>query len=160
VRTIHVPARHQSIVDKIYQGLQCPVEFGNSLEPSGQGTLAVKIDAGAARANVNADTIGEDTVRLICQTRRELVERNHVEVVYVELPLADPATAVVVERLELDGFGFLGIAPHFSRRGDTIRMAYLVEPVDRKAIHLLEEVAGELVDYTLREQNRVRTGLM
>ncbi len=66
-------------------------------------------------------------MRLICQTRRELVERNHVEVVYVELPLADPATAVVVERLELDGFGFLGIAPHFSRRGDTIRMAYLVE---------------------------------
>ena len=160
VRTVHVPARHRSIVGEIYQSLKCPIEFGDDLAPFGQGTLEVKVNAGAARANVYADTIGEDTVPLICQTRRELVERKHVEVVYVELPLVDPATAVIAEQLELDGFGFLGIAPHFSKRGDVMRMGYLVEAIDRKAIHLLEDVVGEFVDYTLREQNRVRTGLI
>lgn len=159
VRTIHVPTRHRAIVGEIYRRLQCPIEFRDGLPPSGQGTLAVKIDTGAARANIYADTIGENTVPLIRQTRRQLVERDHLEVVYVELPLADAASAFVAEQLELDGFGFLGIAPHFSMRGDVLRLAYLVEPVDREAIHLLEDIAGELVDYALREQDRVRTGL-
>ncbi len=158
-RTVHVPTRHQEIVGKIFRRLQCPIEFRNGLQPSGQGTLAVKIDTGAARACIEADTIGENTVQLICQTRRQLVERDHIEVVYVDLPLADPATAIVAEQLELDGFGFLGIAPQFSKRGDVMRLGYLVEPVNREAIHLLEDVAGELVDYALQEQKRVRRGL-
>jgi len=158
-RAVYVPTRHRSIVGEIYRRLQCPIEFRDGLPPSGQGTLAVKIDTGAARANVRADTIGENTVQLIRQTRRELVERAHLEVVYVELPLADTASAIVAEQLELDGFGFLGIAPHFSKRGDVLRLGYLVEPVDRKALDLLEDIAGELVDYALDEQNRVRAGL-
>ena len=68
--------------------LECRIEFRQGGSPTGHGTLAVKIDAGAAQANVLAETIGVDTVRLIRQARRELVERTHVEVVYVELPLA------------------------------------------------------------------------
>ena len=155
-RVVHVPTRHRAIIGDIYRQLQCPIEFRDGLPPSGHGTLAVKIDTGAARANIYADTIGENTVQIIRQTRRELVERGHLEVVYVDLPTSDPASAVVAEQLESDGFGFLGIAPHFSTRGDVLRMAYLVEPVAREAIHLLEDIAGELVDYVLREQNRVR----
>ena len=61
------------------------------------------------------------------QARRELVERTHVEVVYAELPLADRATAIVAEELEQDGFGFLGVVPDFSPRGDLLRLAYLVD---------------------------------
>ena len=158
-RTVHVPARHRAVIGEIYQRLECPVEFRDGHPPSGQGTLAVKISAGAALAHVYAESIGENTLQLICRTRRELVERHHIEVVYVDLPLADPATAIVAEQLEMDGFGFLGVAPHFSNRGDVLRMAYLVEPVDREALHLLEDIVGELVDYVLDEQKRVRSGL-
>jgi anti-sigma regulatory factor (Ser/Thr protein kinase)/GNAT superfamily N-acetyltransferase len=158
-RSVHVPARHRAIVGEIYKRLQCPIEFRDSRPPSGHGTLAVKIDAGAARANVYADTIGENTVQLVRQTRRELVERTRVEVVVVELPLEDPAAAIVDEQLERDGFGFLGIAPHFSQRGDVLRLAYLVEPLAREPIKSFDEIAGGLVDYTLREQERVRTTL-
>ena len=160
MRTVYVPLPHRAIVGEVYKNLKCPIEFGDNVAPSGQGTLAVRINTGAGSANVYADSIGEDTVQLIGRTRRELVERNHVEVVYVELPITDPATAIVAEQLERDGFGFIGIAPEFSNRGDVMRMAYLVEPVDRKAIHLLEDIAGEIVDYTLREQDRVRAGLL
>ncbi len=147
------------MISDIYQRLQCPIEFRDGLPPSGHGTLAVKVDTGAARANVSADSIGENTVQLIRQTRRDLVERGHQEVVYVDLPVADPASATVAEQLESDGFGFLGIAPHFSTRGDMLRLVYLVEPVGREAVHLLEDIAGDLVDYVLREQQRVRSGL-
>jgi hypothetical protein len=121
--------------------------------------LAVRIDAGAGRANVYADVIGEDTVRLVRQARRELVERSHVEVVTVELPVADAAAGMVAEELERDGFGFLGVAPHFSPRGDLLRLAYVVEPLGREAIKTLDDVAARMVDYALGEQDRVRSAL-
>ena len=163
---MYVPTRHRAIVGEIYERLGCPIEFGPDRPPSGHGTLAVKIDAGAALATVQAETIGADTVRLVRQARRELVERTHVEVVYVELPLADPATAIVAEELEQDGFGFLGVAPHFSPRGDLLRLAYLVDPLAREPIKTLDEPAGRLVDYALAEQtdcemrcSRVESGL-
>ena len=122
-------------------------------------TAWLGIDAGAALASILAETIGADTVRLVRQGRRELVERTHVEAVYVELPLEDPATAVVAAELEQDGFGFLGVAPHFSPRGDLLRLAYLVEPLARAPIKTLGETEDRLVEYTLAEQKRLRSAL-
>jgi anti-sigma regulatory factor (Ser/Thr protein kinase) len=158
-RTVFVPERHRAVVQEIYDRLGCPLQFGKPRPPSGHGTLAVRIDAGAAQANVQAQTIGGDTVRLIRQARRELIERTHVEVVYVELPVEDPATSLVAEALDEDGFGFLGIAPHFAERGDLLRLAYLVGPLDREPIKTLDDTTGRLVDYVLAEQIRVRSPL-
>jgi hypothetical protein len=158
-RPVYVPGRHREVVGEIYQRLECPIEFGEGSPPIGHGTLAVKVDAGAAQANLRADAIGADTLQLIRSARRELVERSHVEVVYVELPMAVPATAIVAEQLETDGFGFLGIAPHFSTRGDLLLLAYLVEPLAREPIKTFDDIAARLVDYTLAEQQRVRGGL-
>jgi anti-sigma regulatory factor (Ser/Thr protein kinase) len=158
-RTVFVPERHHAIVGEIYERLECPIEYGADRAPTGHGTLAVSIDAGAALATAQAETIGTDTVRLVRQARRELVERTHVEVVYVELPIADTATALVASELERDGFGFLGIAPHFSRRGDLLRLAYLVEPLAREPIKTLGESEARLVDYALAEQKRLRNVL-
>ena len=90
---------------------------------------------------------------------RELVERTHVEVVYVELPIEDPAAAMVAADLEPDGFGFLGVAPHFSQRGDLLRLAYLVEPLAREPIKTLGETEDRLVEYVLAEQDRLRRRL-
>ncbi len=166
-RPVYVPARHAAMVESIYQRLDCPVkfgtgefgtgEFGTGESPMGHGTLAVQLIAGAARARVSADSLGEDTVQLIRKARRELVEQTHLEVVFVDLPVQDPGTPFVAEQLEADGFGFLGICPELSERGDVLRLAYLVEPVGREAIHTIDDTAGELVDYVLAEQARVRS---
>ena len=158
-RTVHVPARHQAIVGEIYKRLDCPITFGDSQRPTGHASHSVQIEAGAARANVSINVIGESTVQLIRNSRRDLVERTHVEAVFVDLPVADPATVIVAEELEKDGFGFLGIAPHFSPDGDVLRLAYLVKPLAREPIHTLDEIAGQMVDYTLAEQERLRAKL-
>lgn len=157
-RTVFVPTRHRAIVGDIYERLGCPVQFGEDAQPSGHGTLSVKIDAGAATATIQTETIGADTIRLVRQARRELVERTHVEVVYAEMPLADPATGVVAGDLEKDGFGFLGIAPHFSPHDDLLRLAYLVEPLAREPIKTLDEPTARFVDYVLAEQQLLRDG--
>jgi anti-sigma regulatory factor (Ser/Thr protein kinase) len=158
-RIVFVPVRHRAIVREIYKRLGCPVDFGGDQSPTGHGTLKVSIDAGAALATVQAETIGADTVRLVRQARRELVERTHVEAVYLDLPIADPATAIVAGELEQDAFGFLGVAPHFTPRGDLLRLAYLVQPLDREPIKTLGEPERQLVDYALAEQQRLRGAL-
>src|SRR5690606_1156248 len=97
-------------------------------------------------------------LRTIRFARRKLIERTHMEAVYVDLPIEDPGTAFVANNLEADGFGFLGIAPRFSARGDVLRMVYLVAPLERDPIKTFEPLADELVNYVLNEQSRVREG--
>jgi hypothetical protein len=65
----------------------------------------------------------------------------------------------VAEELEALGFGFAGVAPHFSTRGDLLRLIYLVGPLAREPIKTYDEAAGRLVDYALAEQARVRGAL-
>lgn len=158
-RTAYVPARHRELVETIYRRLGCPVTFGEGSAAAGHGTLAVKADPGAGTAFVRADTLGADTVHAIRHAKRELVERSHAQVVFVELPIGDPGTPAVVEELAAVGFGFAGIAPHFSPGGDLLRLVYLVEPVAREPIRTYDADAAELVDYVLADQVRVRAGL-
>ncbi|MBI3412226.1 MAG: GNAT family N-acetyltransferase [Planctomycetes bacterium] len=155
-RTVFVPDKHQTMIAHIYENLRCPIRFGEGRPPSGHGTLVTKIDAGAARGTIRAGQIGEDTVRSIRHAKRSLVEQSRAEVVFVELPLSNPATPQVVLDLENDGLGFAGIAPNFSANGDLLQLVYLVEPLAREPIKILEEFAGKLVDYALDQQTQIR----
>ncbi len=158
-RTVYLLERHRKIVAEIYAGLDCPMEFAAGSPPSGHGTLAVKVDPAAGTAMVRADQLGADTVHEIRHAKRELVERSAAQVVVAELPVEDPGTAVVAEELEQYGFALAGIAPHFSPRGDLVRLVYLVEPLQRGPIKTYDAAAARLVDYALAEQARVRTAL-
>jgi anti-sigma regulatory factor (Ser/Thr protein kinase)/GNAT superfamily N-acetyltransferase len=155
-RTIYTPPKHLAIASQIYQNLKCPIRLGKGSIPTGHSRMAVKLDGGAAKAFVRAEKLGIDTGISIRHAKRKLVEHSHIEVVYVELPLQDSATPHVVDELESDGFGFIGIAPHFSASGDLLRLAYLVDPLAREPIKTDEAFADQLVDYTLAEQLRVR----
>ncbi|WP_437203803.1 GNAT family N-acetyltransferase [Planctomicrobium sp. SH664] len=158
-RRISVPDRHQQIVRELYTTGGCAVEFLEPQTPTGAGTLTIQMDVGGGKAFVRADQPGTETARMIAHSLRQLVEHSHMEAVYAELPLNDPATAVVAEQLEQYGFGFIGVAPHFSDSGDVLRLAYLIEPLERAPIKTYEPLAGKLVDYALAEQRRVREGL-
>lgn len=158
-RTVSVPQRHREVVSQIYRRLGCPISFIEGAPPAGHGTLAVKADPAAGTAFIRADQLGADTVHAIRHAKRELVERSHAEAVFVELPVDDPGSASVIEDLAAYGFGFAGIAPHFSPRGDLVRLVYLIEPLAREPIKTYDADAAELVDYVLAEQQRVRAGL-
>jgi len=155
-RIICVPLRHKPIMEEIYRNLRLPVEFGEGQVPEGRGSCAVSVDSGAAKARVNVERVGADTAHAVRHARRELAEHSHAEVVFIDMPLTDPATPYAVEALEEYGFSFAGIAPHFSRSGDMLRLVYLTEPLNREHIVTYEDFAGRLVEYVLSEQERVR----
>jgi GNAT superfamily N-acetyltransferase len=155
-RTVHVPERHVAITETIYANLQCPIRLGAASPAVGHGVLAVKMQAAAARGNIRAELLGADTFSEIRHAKRDLVERSGAQVVFVDLPLEDPATPALVEALETEGLAFAGIAPEFSSRGDLLRLVYLVEPLQREPIKTLEPLGDQLVNYCLAEQARVR----
>lgn len=158
-RTVFVPAHHRDVVSEIYSNLGCRFEFGGSGVATGHGSHKVSIDSDALKATIRAEQLGADSAHLIRHAKREIVERSHAEVVYAELPLFDPATPHIAEDLELEGFGFLGVAPCFGSRGDLLRMAYLVEPLRREPIKTVDAFTAKLVDYALAEQVRVQSTL-
>ncbi|MCG8345325.1 MAG: GNAT family N-acetyltransferase [Chlorobiales bacterium] len=155
-KKVHVPQRHKQIAGEIYANLGFPVEFRQEQAPKGKGGCSVSIDSGTAKATIRVEHVGMDTAHAIRHARRGLTEHSHAEVVFADLPLADPATPFAVEALEEYGFSFAGIAPHFSTAGDVLRMLYLTEPLKREHIVTYEEFAGKLVEYVLSEQERVR----
>ncbi len=154
-RTVFVPEHHQEAVAKLYANLQCPVAFGPSAPPEGHGELAIQFDSGAAKAMLHVPQIGQDTAASIRHAKRELIERSHAEVLYVELPLSQPGTPAVMEALEKEGFSFIGIAPHFSTSGDLVRMVYLIDDLSSDAIHIQEDIGRWLIAYALAERVRV-----
>ncbi len=158
-RTVHVPERHRNMIAEIYERLGCPVQFAAGASASGHGTLAVRMEPNASRGMLRADVIGADTVHAVRHAARDLVERSGAAVVFVDLPLADPATPLVAEAIEAEGFGFAGVAPHFSSRGDLLRLVYLVEPLERDPIKTYDDAAARLVEYALADQIRVRAAL-
>ena len=118
--------------------------------------LSTNLDRYGKKAFLRADTLGEDSVGRICTVRQQLTGASHAEAVFVELPLADPGTPAVALGLEAHGFSFLGIGPHFSVRGDVLRMVYLIDALAREPIKTYEDFGAELVDYAIAEQARVR----
>lgn len=155
LRIIFVPSRHKPIMEDIYQNLGFPVKFGEEQAPEGRGICSVSVNAGAAKAIVKVGRVGADTAHAVRHARRELTEHSHAEVVFIDMPLTDPATPYAVEALEEYGFSFAGIAPHFSESGDMLRLVYLTEPLIREHIVTYEDFAGRLVEYVLSEQKRV-----
>ena len=159
-RKIYVPARHREIVAAIYENLKCPLEFAEAAaESPTHGEMTSSLDKGSAVGTIRVGQVGADSVLAIRHAMRGLVERSHAKVVDMELPLEDLGTPALCEALEADGVGFTGIGPHFSPRGDVLKLAYLVKPLEREPIKTFEPIAERLVDYALAEQARVRANI-
>jgi anti-sigma regulatory factor (Ser/Thr protein kinase)/GNAT superfamily N-acetyltransferase len=158
-RTLYVPLAHRAVIESIFRQLDCPIACEAGSPPSGHGTLTVRLDAGARKAFIRVEQTGADSVPRVRHAKRELTEHSHAEAVFVELPLQDPGTPQIALDLERHGFAFAGVAPHFSPRGDVLRLVYLTEPLARGPIQTYEAFADSLVDHVLAEQARVRTAL-
>ena len=160
VRVVYVPERHRKIIAEIYGNLRCQVDFGNGTSiAKSHGVLKTKLVSGAGSAFIRVDELGQDSVQMIRLALRELIEVSRMAAVFLDLPLTDPFAATDWASIEQEGFGFVGIGPHFSPRGDVARLVYLVEPMAREPIKTYESFAGRLVDYALAEQQRVRANL-
>jgi hypothetical protein len=115
----------------------------------------VQFDRAARAGTITVRRAGGDTADDLLQARRDLCEVAGAEVVYLELPLAQPATPFLCEAAERAGFFFAGIGPCFAPDGDTLRFQFLNAPLDTSLLQILSPFARELLAYIDGERARI-----
>lgn len=153
---VHVPARHRAIVERIYAGLELPVEWHDEIhEPMGDGVLDVSYHRGLDSGLLKVRQVGADTVAEVRRATRDLLGVTGADVVQLELPLADPSTPALLDELEAEGYFLAGVGPAFAEDGDALLLQCVPVEVDWDRIEVASPFARELVDYIRADKERV-----
>ena len=152
---VHAPPHHRDMLERIYAHLDAPATFGEPGLVDGPGRIAVSLDRVWGVGKIRVLQCGVTSPVQIHQALRDLVAITGVEVVYLDLPLAQPGAPELCVAAENEGFFFGGVAPLFARDGDALRMQYLNVDYDPSLVQVASPVGRELVAYAANERQRV-----
>lgn len=154
---VHAPPRHREMLQRIYAGLPVEVEFrdGGPI-PEREGEVEVTYSHSMDNGTIRIRTIGEDTCAEVRQATEDLCGIAGADVVFVEIPLAQPGAPALCDLLEQEGYFFQGLGPSFSADGDALILAYLNVEMDPLQAKVANPFAQEILEYSAREMERVR----
>jgi hypothetical protein len=149
----HVPPRHRDVVGRVYRRFGVTAEFPD-VPAEAEGTEEVEIDyfPQLGHGVIRVREGGPEAAAAVRRARRDLCLTQGAEVVYLELPLAQPATAALCDEAEADGFFFSGVGPCFAADGDVLRLQYLAVPLDTGRLQVESPFARELLAYVEAER--------
>ncbi len=154
-RAVYAPERHREIVSTTLD--LCELR-GTPAEPPAEAALEerselhVEVDADHNLALITVFDPGADLETVVAAERHHLFRRAGLDAVYIDLPLDNPATALVADHLERLGVSYAGIFPNSRCDGDVLRMQSL-HRVRIKAddVAVASEHGRELLDYVLAD---------
>ncbi|HET8861678.1 MAG TPA: hypothetical protein VFM94_00320 [Solirubrobacterales bacterium] len=154
-RKVYAPERHQDI---IRQTLELCELRGTLASPPADVRIAersdlhVEIDEDHNLALITAHVPGADLETAVAAERRHLFHNKRLEAVYLDLPLENPATAVLADHLERLGVSYAGIFPNHRTTGDVLRMQSLHRArVKADDLAVASDHGRELLDYVLAD---------
>ncbi len=154
-RRVYAPERHHEIVG---QTLALCELRGTLSKPAPETELAprtelgVEVDEDHNLALITVRTPGADLETAIAAERHHLFHRRCLDAVYVDLPLEQPATALVADDLERLGVSYAGIFPNHRCDGDVLRMQSLHRVrVKADDIAVASDHGRELLEYVLAD---------
>jgi len=124
-RTVHLPARHRAVIEGLYRTLgldreSLPSEMGAG---PARSTLGIVDEARRKLRRIRALELGRDFVDVIAGVMAP-DEAVPIEIVHLDLPLADPRAPWASEAVRALGFSFAGLLPEY-RDGDVLRLQWL-----------------------------------
>ena len=155
-REIYPPAQYRGVVGRMveHNGLRRAVfDLPDSRpEMSASSRVDVKVRQDHNLAFLLVTEPGEDLRELVMSRLRELC-LHRIDVIYIDLPLSNPATQVCGDSLEELGFFFGGIVPEV-RDGDILRLQYLnnVE-IERGEVSTASDFGEEVLDLIFRQRD-------
>lgn len=155
---VHAPARHREMIERIYDGLALPVAWHDEVQaPQGDHAMDVTYSRDLDTGTINVTQVGDDTVVEVRRATSDLFSVTGAEVVYLNLPLADPSTPVLLGDLETIGYFFSGVGPSFLSDGDALMLQCVGAGVDLDPaqIEVASAFAQQLVDYCFADRDRV-----
>ncbi|PHX60340.1 MAG: hypothetical protein CK552_06350 [Actinobacteria bacterium] len=157
-RPIYAPTRHRGIIENIVTatGISGRVVKASHLNVRGIGESTSMMISHKEDHNLAIITVhqpGRDLSKVVLKAREELVTHAGRDAVYLDLPLNDPATEIILDAdLTSLGFAFAGVFPNKYLDGDALRLQSL-HNVDIHAadISTASDHGRELLSYVLSD---------
>ncbi len=152
----HIPAHHREMAVRIFTALGREVEVASAIDQSPVAlTIDSSFEASEQQATVTIRRGGSHGINDLEKEIASCLGNQDTEVVFVEIPLADPAAPALCAALETRGFFFCGIEPRDEEEGDLMHMQKLMRPLDLTLVQTVDKLARELLDYIGSERGRV-----
>lgn len=152
-RTVYLPDKHKDMLIRMINRIKLNRNYD---KPSfdhlfrSATLIRTKIRPEWGHALITAESYGFDFMKVIKPMIRE-IKLQKIAVIYLDLPLSNPATPYHYAEMEKLGFSFSCFIPEYEE-GDVIRMQLLVNfELDPKKISVASEEARELLDYVMKE---------
>jgi GNAT superfamily N-acetyltransferase len=154
-REVYAPERHREIIG---QTLELCELRGTLVDPpagvsiSDRTGLQVEVDEDHNLALITAHDPGADLETAVAAERRHLFHRRNLDAIYLDLPLENPATALLADHLERLGVSYAGVFPNNRTDGDVLRMQSLHRArIAADDISVASEHGRELLGYVLAD---------
>jgi serine/threonine-protein kinase RsbW len=152
---VYAPPRHHEIV----RGTLELCELRGTLADPPEATelperteLHVAVEADHNLALITVGSPGADLEEAVGAERHHLFHTRNLDAVYLDLPLADPATALLADHLERLGVSYAGIFPNGRSGGDVLRMQSLHRArIAADDLAVASEHGRELLEYVLAD---------
>ncbi|MCX7018744.1 MAG: GNAT family N-acetyltransferase [bacterium] len=154
-RAVYPPYHHATMIRRIYEqgGFLRRIDrppHRQDIKLSGEALLDAQINSDVGNALLRVARMGAN-LRDIVRARLRGLCLNKIDCIYLDLPLAEPATAYMCAQMELLGFFFSGIIPEITENGDVLRLQYLNNvPLDPARIVIYSDFAKDLLNYILK----------
>jgi len=154
-RRVYAPERHRAIVAQTIE--LCELRGTLADPPPGcelpeRTELHVEVDESHNLALLTVHVPGADLEQVVGGERHHLFHRRCLDAVYVDLPLENPATALLADHLERLGVSYAGVFPNSRTDGDVLRMQSLHRVrVKADDIAVASDHGQELLEYVLAD---------
>jgi serine/threonine-protein kinase RsbW len=154
-RRVYAPERHRAIVAQTIE--LCELRGTLADPPPGcelpeRTELHVEVDESHNLALLTVRVPGADLEPVVAAERHHLFRRRCLDAVYVDLPLENPATALVADHLERLGVSYAGVFPNSRTDGDVLRMQSLHRVrVKADDVAVASDHGRDLLEYVLAD---------
>lgn len=156
-RKVYAPPRHRAIIGRTIELCELRgrlAEPPTGTEPAECSELHVEVDTDHNLALITVLVPGADLETVVGAERHHLFHSKNLDAVYLDLPLVDPATALLADQLERLRVSYAGIFPNTHADGDVLRLQSLHRArVVADDISVASEHGQELLDYILQDLN-------
>jgi len=154
-RPVYAPERHRGIVARTLETCALRGRLAEpppGVRPAERSRLHVEPVAGHNLALITVLEPGQDLESVVAAERHHLFHREGLDAVYLDLPLENPATALLADHLERLGVSYAGVFPNHRTDGDVLRMQSLHRVrVRADDIAVASDHGRELLDYVLSD---------
>lgn len=154
-RSVYAPERHREVVARTIE--LCELRGTLADPPPGcelpaRTELHCEVDRDHNLALLTVLAPGADLEEAIGGERHHLFHHENLDAVYIDLPLEQPATALVADHLERLGVSYAGVFPNHRTDGDVLRMQSLHRVrVKADDVAVASDHGRELLDYVLAD---------